>query len=215
MQQLVNSILTSKAKIISIDGVDAAGKTTFAYQLSNELKKINKKAMVISIDHFHQPKEIRYQKGVDSPHGFYLDSYDYNTFINRCVMPFRYGDKKILTQSFNLQKNIQEEVYCELDNDTIMLVEGIFLHRDELFELWDYSIYLDVKIETSWARNLKRSLESNPNLDIENYKSRFHKRYRAGQEFYFEKCRPKLRASMVINNNNNLLIQNSEFKINI
>ncbi len=33
-----------------------------------------------------------------------------------------------------------------------MVIDGIFLHRDELVEAWDYSIFLDVPFEVSVAR---------------------------------------------------------------
>lgn len=213
MQQVLEYVLNSMAKLIAIDGVDAAGKTTFAKELAENLRAINKEVLVVSIDNFHQSKSFRYQRGENSAEGYYYDSYQYDVFIRNCIEPYKNGLKSILTKCFDLEKDCESIEYGSFDSETILIIEGIFLHRAELYKIWDYSIYLDVSAYVSWDRNLKRSLESNPNLDIEKYKLRFHKRYKAGQELYSEKCRPKQRTSIVINKNNNLSIQNLEFKI--
>ncbi len=213
MHPVLDSILNSKANLIAIDGVDAAGKTSIAYELKENLRIENKEAIVVSIDDFHHPKSYRYRLGEDSAEGFFYDSYQYENFIQNCIVPFKSGIGKLMMKCFDLEKDCESIEYGSIDSETILIIEGILLHRDELYKIWDYSIYLDVSADVSWDRNLKRSLESNPNLDIEKYKLRFHKRYKAGQELYSEKCRPKQRASIVINNNNNLSIQNLEFKI--
>jgi uridine kinase len=214
MLQVLDFILNSKAKCIAIDGVDAAGKTSFAQKLQESLKKKNKDAIVIHIDNFHQPKSYRYRLGENSAEGFFYDSYQYEYFIENCLMPFKNGIEKIVVRCFDLEKDCASIEYMSLNPETILIVEGLFLHRDELLKFWDYSIYLDVNTETSLHRNLNRSLGSNPNLDIEKYKLRFHIRYKAGQELYFEKFKPQQKASIVINNNSNLAIQNLELKIN-
>lgn len=213
IDRIAQHILDSSYSLIAIDGVDASGKTTFAYQLRDELMKIGKEVIVVSLDNFHQPKSIRYQRGDTSSEGFFYDSYQYEYFIENSIVPFKKGVEKLVVKCFDLDKDIESIEYASLNAGTMLIIEGIFLNRDELYKFWEYSIFLDVSAETSLERNLKRSLESNPNLDIEKYKLRFHKRYKAGQELYSEKCRPKQRSSIVINNNHNLSIQNLEFKI--
>lgn len=213
MQEVLDSILNSKTNLIAIDGVDAAGKTSFAHELKENLRIKNKEAIVVSIDDFHHPKSYRYRLGMDSAEGFFYDSYQYEYFIQNCIVPFKSGIGQLMIKCFDIERDCESIEYGSFDSETILIVEGIFLHRAELYKIWDYSIYLDVSAYVSWDRNLKRSLESNPNLDIEKYKLRFHKRYKAGQELYSEKCRPKQRTSIVINKNNNLSIQNLEFKI--
>jgi uridine kinase len=69
-EEFINSFLTTikttlleKSKaIISIDGVDASGKTTFVKQLKIELEKQKYKCEIIALDDFHNAKKIRYQK---------------------------------------------------------------------------------------------------------------------------------------------------------
>src|SRR6266852_446825 len=56
---------------IAVDGIDAAGKTTLADQLGALLK-----AQRVCIDDFLRPEDERYARGVDSPEGYYEDSFD-------------------------------------------------------------------------------------------------------------------------------------------
>lgn len=213
MQQVLDYVLNSKAKLIAIDGVDASGKTTFAKELAENLRAINKEVLVVSIDNFHQSKSFRYQRGENSAEGYYYDSYQYDVFIRNCIEPYKNGLKSILTKCFDLDKDCEVIEFAAINSDTILIVEGIFLHRDEIFKIWDYSIYLDISAETSLVRNIKRSLKSNPNLDVEKYEVKFYKRYKAGQDLYIYQCNPKTRSNLVINNydenvNLKLLTQN-------
>jgi uridine kinase len=51
----------SKPIIIAFDGVDTSGKTVMANNIYKILKNNNKNALRVSIDKFHNPKEIRLQ----------------------------------------------------------------------------------------------------------------------------------------------------------
>ena len=75
-----------------------------------------------------------------------------------------------------------------------MVIDGIFLHRDELVEAWDYSVFLDVPFEVPVARMAARDGSSpgpaNPSVA----------RYVDGQRMYLRACRPWERATVVIDN---------------
>ena len=36
--------------------------------------------------------------------------------------------------------------------DAVLIVDGIFLHRPELRDLWDWSVWLDVPVDVAFAR---------------------------------------------------------------
>jgi uridine kinase len=74
---------------------------------------------------------------------------------------------------------------------TVLVVEGIFLHRDELTDCWDLSIFLDVPFEVTARRMAARD---GSNVDLE------HPRYIEGQRIYLHECDPRARAHMVIDN---------------
>ena len=62
---------------VGIDGVDGAGKTTFADELSDRLASSGRPLIRAGVDWFHHPKRVRYHRGRYSPEGHYRDSYDY------------------------------------------------------------------------------------------------------------------------------------------
>lgn len=74
------------------------------------------------------------------------------------------------------------------------MVDGIFLHRDELVGCWDYSVYLDVAFDVTFARMAVRDGCPPDPADPANH------RYVAGQELYLTACAPQSRADVVIDN---------------
>jgi len=76
----------------------------------------------------------------------------------------------------------------------VVIVEGLFLHRDELVDSWNYSIFLDVPFSETAARMSKRD---GTNADPEHPSMR---RYVEGQRIYFRSCQPRTRASLIVDN---------------
>ncbi len=76
----------------------------------------------------------------------------------------------------------------------MLLLDGLFLHRDELAAAWDFSIFLDVAFSVSVARMAERdgttSDPAPPSVA----------RYLGGQRLYLAACHPQRRASVVVDN---------------
>jgi uridine kinase len=53
---------------------------------------------------------------------------------------------------------------AEPDVRSVLLIDGIFLHRDELISCWDLSVFLDVSFVISYMRMAARD-GSNPDPD--------------------------------------------------
>ncbi len=75
-----------------------------------------------------------------------------------------------------------------------MIVEGMFLHRDELLDTWDMSVFLEVPFAISVRRMAERDGTS-PNPDDPSVR-----RYVEGQRIYLAACTPTQRATHVIAN---------------
>ena len=73
---------------VGIDGVDGSGKTFLADELAVALEAHGVPVARVSVDGFHNPRDIRYSKGRESPEGFVRDSYDYDRFIALVLRPF-------------------------------------------------------------------------------------------------------------------------------
>lgn len=183
--------------LVGIDGPDGSGKSKFAQNLAVRLRKNNTPVLHVSIDDFHRPRTERYIRGRHSPEGFFRDSYDYETFKSSVLIPFMAaGDRYVRTAAHNVDTDEQlspEPVLLSLG--TILIVDGIFLHRDELKDYWGYSIFLDVDFQQTFQRMAVRDNCSPNPSDQANH------RYREGQRLYFKECSPKSRATVVVDNN--------------
>ncbi|HEV7148640.1 MAG TPA: uridine kinase, partial [Pedococcus sp.] len=82
----------------------------------------------------------------------------------------------------------------EVSMDAVVIVEGMFLHRDELVNRWDWSVFLDVPFTQTAARMARRD-GSHPDPDHPTMQ-----RYVLGQRIYFAACRPRERATVVLDN---------------
>lgn len=63
--------------LIAVDGIDGAGKTTFAARRAAAVEDAGRPTVVVHEDDFLAPRATRYRLGKDSPEGFFADSYDF------------------------------------------------------------------------------------------------------------------------------------------
>ncbi|GAA2584451.1 hypothetical protein GCM10010435_72880 [Winogradskya consettensis] len=179
---------------IAVDGVDGVGKTTYATRLAADLNAAGRPAVQISVDGFHHPRAIRHRRGRDSPEGFWLDSYDYPALIRNVLAPFGPGgDRRYRPAAHDVRTDqVLDLPWQQAAPDTILVMDGLFLHRDELRGYWDFSVFLSAPFEVTVPRMAARD-GSHPDPDHPS-----QARYVQGQRLYFAACRPWERASVVI-----------------
>lgn len=186
--------------ILGVDGVDGSGKTVFADGLAEVFAEVGTTVFRSSIDGFHRPRAERYARGRNSPEGFYRDSYDYQTFRRVLIDPFREGWQTAATAGFQLEAfdvardAPVESAWVSAPRDAVLIVDGVFLHRPALRELWDWSVWLDVPFDVAFARMALRD-GSDPDPD-----ARANSRYRLGQQLYLDEADPRAAASVVVDN---------------
>ena len=183
---------------IVIDGPDGAGKTHFADALAELLRDRQRPVVRVSLDDFHNTREVRYRLGRSSPEGFWSDSYNYRQFYTDVLVPFRPGgSRRYRTACHDVTTDtiLMPEPQLAAPG-TVLVVDGIFLHRNELATSWDLSVFLDVPfIET--ARRMALRDGSNPDPDHPTMR-----RYVEAQRRYFRECKPQDRATILIANSN-------------
>lgn len=185
---------------VAIDGIDAAGKTKLTKELIFPLKRSRRQVIQISLDNFHNPTHIRYRRGKDSPEGYYYDSFNYESLIENVLNPISPGgNRKIKRVLFNLISNsVIDSDYEVVDENAIILFDGIFLMRPELVQFWDVSIFVDISLDTAMYRAFER--EKSNGLSYEEIHSLYEKRYFGGQKIYFERCSPHQNVNLIIDN---------------
>ena len=185
---------------IGIDGIDAAGKSTFAAGLAETLFRSGVPVLWASIDDFPNPEDIRYSKGRLSPYGYYHDSFDYPVLISRLLGPLGSSDdgaNQLYPYDFQADQGRINSA-LPTPEQAILLFDGIFLSRPELTSYWDLVIFLDITFEECLARALHRDSVRFGSAEI--VRERYLKRYIPAQKLYLAQCQPKQRADAVINN---------------
>lgn len=184
---------------VAIDGVDGAGKTTFADELESALQKLGRRVLRVGVDGFHRSRKERYRRGRDSPEGFYRDSYDYPALIREVMNPLSPGGSlRCRHQVFDVQADAPRVTQVQQARQgDILLLDGVFLHRPELRGFWDDSVFLKVDFAVSVPRGAARG----PGFGSPDPDDPSNRRYIGGNQLYFAESDPEGIAGMVVNNN--------------
>lgn len=183
---------------MAIDGVDGAGKTHLANELAAELTTRGEHVIRASTDNFHNPRHIRHEPGKTSPAGFYHNSFNYEALTETLLTPLSpNGIGRYTTQIYDITTETPVTPTFEQAADAAILIfDGIFTHRKELADFWDYSIWLEVPFTTSIPRAADRGgLHPDPTHESNH-------RYVAGQQLYMAECAPATKATVRIDNTN-------------
>jgi uridine kinase len=129
--------------------------------LANELASRLPGAERISADDFLRPPAERYRRGRESPVGYYEDSFDHGR-LRRVV----------------------------LASTGLLIVDGIFLQRPELNDLWDFRIFIDIEPDVSIRRGVARDGPETEDL--------YRRRYVPGQRLYLDAVGPAELADIVL-----------------
>jgi uridine kinase len=85
----IATLPVGRRQIVAVDGIDGAGKTTFADGLAS---RIDRPVLRASEDDFHNPRAIRYRRGRWSPEGYYRDSFDIGSLVSLLLAPLARGE---------------------------------------------------------------------------------------------------------------------------
>lgn len=129
--------------------------------------------MRISLDFFERPPGERYARGELSPEGYYLDAFD-------------------------VERLHAHVLSIGGPPDLVVVVDGIFLQRPELVDLWDATVWVDADLAAAAARARKRDAIRTDSLERE--LERYDRRYFPAQRRYIEEQRPHERATFVLRN---------------
>jgi uridine kinase len=181
---------------VAVDGVDGSGKTIFADELAATLTARGRPVVRISADDFLNPRVVRHRRGRHSPEGFWLDSYDYAKLTEYVLGPLSPGgDRCYRRAAHDLASDTHVQPLLETAQaGSVLVIDGLFLHRDGLAELWDCSVFLDVPFEVTAARMSARD-GSHPDPSHPSMA-----RYVQGQLLYLAACDPASRATVTIDN---------------
>lgn len=143
----IKELLKEKSRIlVAIDGRSAAGKTTLAEQLEEELD-----CTVIHMDDFFLRPEQRTAQRLEEPGG----NVDYERFLEEVLLPLRAG-KAFSYAPFDCHtQGFKSSVQVEPERVTV--VEGSYSCHPALRDYYDLRIFLSLDPEDQARRILLRN----------------------------------------------------------
>ncbi|MFS0698869.1 uridine kinase [Cellulomonas sp. 179-A 4D5 NHS] len=178
--------------LVAVDGIGGSGKSTFAAALAQRVD--DRPVLVLHADDFLHPSATRHARGRLSPEGFWLDAYDYGALTGWALTPLGAGgDGLYRTHALDhLADRAVRPDPVQAPADALVVVEGTFLHRDELVGSWDFSVYLDVPFAVGHGRlALRDGIDPDPERGP-------LRRYTGAQRLYLDAAAPWERASVVL-----------------
>lgn len=206
MMQIINDIFhnitmlinSNDITIIGIDGLGGSGKSTISNMLSERLSNKGYNNIILHIDDFIFPRNIRYNAEYPEWQCYYNLQWRYDYLTNDILLPIK--QNRVLDSYIELydkESDNYKKEKLEIKSKTIVIVEGIFLQRKELKGLFDYVIYIDVTECIRLERLIKRDTYIGSESDII---SKYQNRYFPAEHKYIEECNPRKQADYVINN---------------
>ena len=174
--------------LVGVDGLDGAGKTTFAADLVAAFGRRDVPAATVSLDDFHTPREVRHAAPDDGA-VWYRQAYDLEAFRRLVVAPYRRGEAVALRfRSAETDAVVDDPPTWTPPERAVLVVEGLYLHRPELVGLWHTTAWLETDVETGIARCEARD------ADKPSWRPDVPERIRQAADRYFREVDPRKRA---------------------
>jgi uridine kinase len=185
---------------VGVDGISAAGKSTFALELVAAVRARGRPAIHLSMDDFHHERAHRYRQGRDSAVGYYHDAYDFDALAKLVLFPLGPGgDGRYTARVLDLQNDTAfDEPPIDAPEHGVLIVDGTFLQRAELAGLWDETVFVDTSFSVARDRAIRRDAEIFGGVDqaaraVDN-------RYHAAARLYLDEFDPAEQATIVLGN---------------
>ncbi|MED4017155.1 kinase [Sutcliffiella cohnii] len=179
--------------VVALDGLSGAGKTTIVVKLKEELAPIH--VVIIHIDDYIVEQSRRYHTGFEEWYEYYSLQWDVEQ-LKEALFEKLIGNASVLTLPFydsNTDSIRKKEVF--VPKNSIVVIEGIFLQRQEWQSYFDLTFYLDVQREIRYERALNRDTYIG---SLEERRKKYKRRYWPAEDYYLNRLKPIENADVVI-----------------
>ena len=185
---------------VAIDGLTAAGKTSFGHEIARGIADLGRQALRASLDDFKRAWRDAHLYDRTSGEGYYRNAFDYDAARRLLLEPVGpQGPGIVALCSIDPITQIDHAaVVVPMSSDGVLIVDGVFAFRPELNELWDLRIWLDVDPELSVRRGTQRDTELEGDADAAEALHR--SRYLPAEMIYLDEVDPRRAADIVIDN---------------
>jgi uridine kinase len=181
--------------IITVDGIDGSGKSTFARGLVAALAAEDVRTVLVSVDDFRRPVDWA---AVASELDAYYDAYYDLARADALLAAFLGGAPATELPQFDpVAERVTGARRLELAGAAAVILEGVFPLRVPAAAA-GFVIYLDTSPALARRRIVERDLQKGRTR--EEIERRIDRRYRPGQERYHAELDPRGRADIVVDN---------------
>jgi uridine kinase len=204
MNELVNYILSKKTEmppkhslLAGISGIDASGKGFITAKLANKIRRKGFNIANINIDGWLNLPGIRFNPD-NAAENFYKNAIRFDAMFEKLVLPLKENRSINLTADFaeETATEFRKHVYLYKDID-IILLEGIFLFKNEFKNHFDVKIWIECPFEAALARAIARAQEG---LSAAETVKAYENIYFPAQKLHFLTDNPQDAADLVWQN---------------
>ncbi len=195
------SLLGSDRLRVGIDGLTAAGKTSFGHELAASIRELGRPTLRACLDDFKNPWSHAREHGYDrlSGEGYYRNAYDFAAIRNLLLGPAgRNGSGQVVLCAHDpLTGEDHRTLKVNAPEDAVLIVDSVFAFRPEYNDMWEFRIWLEVTPDQSLARGIARDADMEGHAQA----TLLHRdRYHAAATIYLAEVDPQPLADIVIDN---------------
>ncbi|MCK6256315.1 AAA family ATPase [Fictibacillus sp. KIGAM418] len=187
----IPKLKTGQRFILGIDGLSRSGKSTLAKDLQHHLIQNEVSHFLIHIDNHIVERELRYHTGREEWAEYYHLQWDVKELTRSIFSRLKTG-RRLEVPFYNNDSNTLSLKEVQLPETCLIIIEGVFLQREEWRPFFDYLVYLDCPKETRFLRESERTQQ---NI------MKFQNRYWPAEDYYLKTVRPNQQADLVLYNN--------------
>ncbi len=192
---ITEKVTQQHCRIIGIDGLGGAGKTTISAQISGTLADRGIPVTVLHIDDFIHPRCVRYRDDVPEWKCYYDLQWNYAPLLELISAFRRDGTYCGEVSLYNKDEDGYDAQEISIPENGVLLVEGVFLQRQELSGVFDAVVWLDVPESVRLARVLERDGYIG---DADAIRQKYENRYFPAERLYVGTCKPEEKADFVV-----------------
>lgn len=183
-------------RMLAVDGRNGVGKSRLAEELRVAFARAEVESFTASLSDFMNVRRVRQRQGATSARGYYDDTYNLSELRRALIDPFMMGG----STSFVLKSyDAETESYVDPEwescgTNAVLIVEGEFLARPALTNLWHGFLLVDAADEVRGSRLQARD-GAHPLVTHSS-----HERAQAAHTYYEESAQPFERADMLLDN---------------
>ena len=180
--------------IVGVDGLGGAGKTTFVKNLKEQLKDKGHEVITIHMDDYIVESSKRYKTGYEEWYEYYYLQWNIDLLLTELFQPLFNGANMVNLPLYNRTNDTVSKQRIQIQSNSIVLIEGVFIQRREWREFFNFVIFIDC------PHNIRKNRVLYRDKYIGDYQYRLNKyqnRYWIAEDNYIEIENPLEKADVL------------------